>query len=112
MHEHDMGGEDRGFPIRGYASKGRRVVRPGLTDPEMFIVNADTERISRVAPTIPMQRAAQPEEIGSAIIWLLSDEASYVTGAFWTSGAGDRDERHEVTLFPQLRQGCPGTKRS
>jgi NAD(P)-dependent dehydrogenase (short-subunit alcohol dehydrogenase family) len=32
-------------------------------------------------PRIPLKRIAQPEEIAAAIVWLLSDEASYVTGA-------------------------------
>ena len=72
------------------ADKGIRVnaVRPGLTDTTMFVTNGDTDRIKRVAPQIPMKRAAQPEEIAEAVIWLLSDAASYVTGAILDVGGG------------------------
>ncbi len=75
---------------REVADEGIRVnaVRPGLTDTEMFIVNGDRDRIARVAPTIPMKRVAQPEEIARAVLWLLSDEASYVTGAILDVGGG------------------------
>jgi len=75
---------------REVAEEGVRVnaVRPGLTDTEMFVVNGDKDRIARVAPTIPMKRVAQPEEIARAVLWLLSDEASYVTGAVLDVGGG------------------------
>ncbi len=63
-------------------------VRPGLTDTEMFVINGDSQRIARIAPSIPMQRAGQPQEIAAAILWLLSDEASYVTGAILDVGGG------------------------
>jgi NAD(P)-dependent dehydrogenase (short-subunit alcohol dehydrogenase family) len=39
------------------------------------------ERIARMAPTIPAGRAAQPEEIARAVVFLLSPEQAYVTGA-------------------------------
>jgi NAD(P)-dependent dehydrogenase (short-subunit alcohol dehydrogenase family) len=72
------------------AGAGIRVnaVRPGLTDTTMFMINGDTDRIQRVAPQIPMKRAGQPEEIAEAVIWLLSDAASYVTGAIVDVGGG------------------------
>lgn len=75
---------------REVAEEGIRVnaVRPGLTDTEMFVVNGDTDRISRVAPSIPMKRVAQPEEIARAVLWLLSEDASYVTGAILDVGGG------------------------
>ena len=38
-------------------------------------------RVDRLKGMIPMRRGAQPEEIAQAIVWLLSDEASYTTGA-------------------------------
>lgn len=52
-------------------------VTPGLTATEM----APPERIARMAPGIPAGRAAQPEEIARAILFLLSPEQAYVTGA-------------------------------
>jgi NAD(P)-dependent dehydrogenase (short-subunit alcohol dehydrogenase family) len=75
---------------REVAAEGIRVnaVRPGLTRTEMFMVNGDTERIERVAPQIPMRRAGEPEEIAAAVAWLMSPEASYVTGAVLDVGGG------------------------
>lgn len=72
------------------ADQGIRVnaVRPGLTKTTMFIINGDNERINRVAPTIPMRRAGEPNEIAEAIYWLFSDKASYVTGAILDVGGG------------------------
>lgn len=72
------------------AAEGIRVnaVRPGLTETQMFMDNGDRDRIARIAPTIPMRRAAQPVEIAQAIVWLLGEEASYVTGAVLDVGGG------------------------
>lgn len=55
-------------------------VAPGLVDTQIHLVAGDAGRPARMAPTIPLGRAAEPEEIASAIAWLLSDQASYVTG--------------------------------
>ncbi len=73
------------------AAQGIRVngVRPGLIYTEMHADGGEPGRVDRVAPAIPMQRGGQPEEIARAILWLLSDEASYITGTF-TDAAGGR----------------------
>ena len=72
------------------AQQGIRVNadRPGLTETDMFANSSDADRIARVAPNIPMQRAARPDEIAEAVIWLLSDKASYVTGSTLDVGGG------------------------
>ena len=65
------------------AANGIRVnaVRAGITATDIHAATGDPVRADRLAPRIPMKRVAQPEEIAAAILWLLSDEASYVTGA-------------------------------
>ncbi len=67
---------------RELADRGIRVnaVRPGLVDTD-FHEHAPPGRMDRLAPAIPMRRAGRPIEIAEAIVWLLSDAASYVTGA-------------------------------
>lgn len=68
---------------RELARDGVRVncVAPGLVDTGIHADAGDAERPARMAPQIPMGRAAEPVEIAAAVAWLLSDEASYVTGA-------------------------------
>jgi len=68
---------------REVAAEGIRVnaVRAGITATDIHASSGDPGRVDRLAPRIPMKRVAQPEEIAAAVLWLLSDEASYVTGA-------------------------------
>jgi NAD(P)-dependent dehydrogenase (short-subunit alcohol dehydrogenase family) len=40
--------------------------------------------LDKIIATFPMKRLARPEEIASAAVWLISDSASYVTGATWS----------------------------
>ena len=65
------------------ADEGSRVnaVRPGLIDTEIHASGGLPRRAFDLAPTVPMKRVGRAEEIASAIVWLLSDEASYTTGA-------------------------------
>ena len=63
-------------------------VRPGPIHTRMHADGGEPGRIERVAPTIPMKRGGQPEEIAHAILWLLSDEASYVTGSILDVSGG------------------------
>lgn len=65
------------------AADGIRVnaVRAGLTATDIHESTGNPGRVERITPRIPMKRIARPEEIAAAIVWLLSDETSYVTGA-------------------------------
>lgn len=63
-------------------------VRPGLIDTDMQADSGDAQRAQKLAPTIPMQRPGRAEEVAEAIVWLLSDKASYVVGAFLTVSGG------------------------
>jgi NAD(P)-dependent dehydrogenase (short-subunit alcohol dehydrogenase family) len=56
-------------------------VRPGFIYTEMHARGGEPDRVDRVKSLVPMRRGGQPEEVAGAILWLLSDEASYVTGA-------------------------------
>ncbi|MDC9721108.1 MAG: SDR family oxidoreductase [Gammaproteobacteria bacterium] len=80
----------RGLSVE-VASQGIRVncVRPGFIDTKMHTDGGEPDRIERVKSAIPMGRGGTPEEVANAIAWLLSDEASYVTGSF-TEIAGGR----------------------
>ncbi len=68
---------------REVADEGIRVnaVRPGMTYTEIHADGGEPGRVDRLKGMIPMRRGAQPEEIAHAIVWLLSEEASYTTGA-------------------------------
>jgi NAD(P)-dependent dehydrogenase (short-subunit alcohol dehydrogenase family) len=56
-------------------------VRPGFIHTDIHAQGGEPNRIERVKVQVPMQRGGLPEEVANAILWLLSDEASYVTGA-------------------------------
>jgi NAD(P)-dependent dehydrogenase (short-subunit alcohol dehydrogenase family) len=68
---------------RELAARGIRVnaVVPGLIDTEIHAKAGLNDRLERMAPGVPMGRAGSAEEVAKVILWLLSDEASYVTGA-------------------------------
>lgn len=56
-------------------------VRPGLIDTEIHASSGDPDRARRLGAATPLGRVGQPGEIAEAIVWLLSDASSYVTGA-------------------------------
>ena len=72
------------------AEDGIRVnaVRPGLIDTEIHALYGEPDRIGRISPHIPMQRPGTAEEVARAIVWLLSDESSYCTGALIDCSGG------------------------
>lgn len=65
------------------ATEGIRVnaVRPGLIYTDMHGDGGEPGRVDRLKTSVPMQRGGAPEEVAATILWLLSDEASYVTGS-------------------------------
>ena len=67
---------------RELAGEGVRVnaVAPGLTDTELHLSSGIADRVGQLAPGIPLGRAAAAEEVAEAILFLLSDAASYITG--------------------------------
>ena len=66
------------------AAEGIRVngVRPGFIRTDIHADGGEPGRIERIAPSIPLQRGGEAHEVAAAIGWLLSGEASYVTGTF------------------------------
>jgi NAD(P)-dependent dehydrogenase (short-subunit alcohol dehydrogenase family) len=63
------------------AGEGIRVagIRPGLIDTDIHASGGEPDRAHRLAHMVPMKRVGQADEIANAIVWLMSDEASYVT---------------------------------
>jgi NAD(P)-dependent dehydrogenase (short-subunit alcohol dehydrogenase family) len=72
------------------APQGVRVnaVRPGLIETEIHASGGQPDRAKRLGATTPMGRAGRPEEVAEAIVWLLSDAASYCTGALLDVAGG------------------------
>ena len=65
------------------APDGIRVncVRPGFVHTDIHAAGGEPNRIERLRDSIPMKRGGEPDEVARAILWLLSEEASYSTGA-------------------------------
>jgi NAD(P)-dependent dehydrogenase (short-subunit alcohol dehydrogenase family) len=57
-------------------------VRPGFIHTEIHALGGEPDRVARVSASVPMRRGGGPEEVAAAILWLLSDEASFTTGSF------------------------------
>ena len=65
------------------AAEGIRVnaVRPGLVITGIHAAGGEPGRVERMRSSVPLGRGGMPEEVATAILWLLSDEASFTTGA-------------------------------
>ena len=65
------------------ATEGIRVnaVRPGIIETDIHASGGTPDRAKQMAPMVPMQRAGSAEEVAQAIVWLVSEESSYTTGA-------------------------------
>ena len=75
---------------REVAEEGIRVnaVRPGFIDTEIHQSGGEPDRMERVRPLVPMKRVGQAKEVADAIMWLLSDKASYTTGTILDVSGG------------------------
>ena len=72
------------------ATDGIRVnsLRPGLIETEIHAKGGEPDRAERLAVNVPMKRVGTAEEVADAVLYLLSDQASYVTGAFLDVSGG------------------------
>ncbi|OIQ96088.1 glucose 1-dehydrogenase 1 [mine drainage metagenome] len=72
------------------AAEGIRVnaVRPGVIRTDIHASGGEPGRVERVKAAVPMLRGGEPEEVAQAIVWLLSDAASYCTGSLLDVSGG------------------------
>ena len=72
------------------AGEGIRVaaIRPGLIDTEIHASGGEPDRAHRLAHLVPMKRVGSAEEVANAIVWLMSEDASYVTSAILDVSGG------------------------
>jgi NAD(P)-dependent dehydrogenase (short-subunit alcohol dehydrogenase family) len=72
------------------AGEGIRVnaVAPGVVATDIHDDSGGPDRLAEMVAGLPMGRAARPEEIAGAVLWLLSDEASYTTGTILRVAGG------------------------
>ncbi|MGR3563857.1 MAG: SDR family oxidoreductase [Heliomarina sp.] len=63
-------------------------LRPGLIETEIHAKGGEPDRAERLAVNVPMKRVGRAEEVADAVLYLLSDQASYVTGAFLDVSGG------------------------
>jgi NAD(P)-dependent dehydrogenase (short-subunit alcohol dehydrogenase family) len=72
------------------AQEGIRVnaVRPGVIYTDIHASGGEPGRVDRVKANVPMRRGGTAEEVARAILWLISDEASFTTGSFLDVSGG------------------------
>jgi len=72
------------------AAQGIRVnaVRPGLIETDIHAAAGQPDRVQALAANVPLRRGGKPEEVANLVAWLLSAQASYVTGALMDIGGG------------------------
>ncbi|TPK92317.1 MULTISPECIES: SDR family oxidoreductase [unclassified Mesorhizobium] len=75
---------------REVALEGIRVnaISPGITDTEIHASGGQPDRVARMQDLLPMKRAGTADEVAGAVLYLLSDAASYITGAILTVSGG------------------------
>ncbi len=75
---------------REVAAEGIRVnaLRPGLIETEIHASGGRPDRVAELKHQVPMGRGGTADEVAAAVLWLLSDEASYITGALIDIGGG------------------------
>ena len=63
-------------------------VRPGLIDTEIHASGGKPDRAAQLGASTPLGRPGSADEVAQSIVWLLSDAASYVTGAILDVAGG------------------------
>jgi len=83
-------GGSGGVIINLSAGEGIRVaaIRPGLIDTEIHASGGEPDRAQRLSQMVPMKRVGTADEIANAIVWLMSEQASYVTSAILDVSGG------------------------
>ena len=85
LDTHDAAACRARWPLEGIRVNA---VRAGHIYTGLHASGGEPDRVERVKSQVPMGRGGQPEEIAHAILWLLSDDASYTTGAFLDVAGG------------------------